>query len=836
MIDEKNKVTNSAAANFVKTAKSQIGVKETGVNNVKYNTWYYNHTVSGSDYPWCAVFVAWCGYATFGNNKIIPKSAGYLSIQDSIIKNGGSWVLDKGFSKNTSSLAKGQPGDVVAFTWGHAGIIESVSTNSFTSIEGNHSNKVARVTHKISDVYRVARPKWPSSYSTTKVDASKKFLSIAQKEADDKVKGNNYHVKYNKWYYGYNKKAKWCSEFVAWCGYKAFGEGNKIVPKVGSAAKLQKKVVENGGTWILKHGYAKTIASAAKCKPGDIITMDTRHIGKCHHIGIVEKVSGNTVHTIEGNYGDKVGRGKRSITSGVIWAVARPKWPDGTYVIDSTFNYDGTEAGAEGYLNAVFASPEQLYSSANYSYVESTQEESAAHKATTAMQQSVMDYLYSIRGFEVQDASVPDVVLANSASLSNIKKPQTKFEGVISGSDLPATTNYVEAPYARITLGGVTIGTYKNKLSYPNYINGISVKKTNGSLNEYTINLVHQIAAGDNPNYIDNLISANGYNKIVIEYGDAEAGIAFKDVNALLIDAKSSFDFFNNCINYTLIATSSSIMSTVDRRNYSAVTAKPSTIINKMLYETGELLQYFPGMQNQTFVNSNNLIPTDDQEIEIDAIENTTPLNYMNHLVSSMKSTTSNPNNTAVYALSINDENSIGTYFKIERIKTNMNTSMFPLVYEVDINYPNENSLVYNFTVNTDYTWPLAYEYAGSFPDYTYNIDNSGDIVKQLSRYNIKSTNNTSNSNISDQNWWTNVTEFPISATLETKGLTSYLLLLNYIKVNVFYFGNKRNSSGIYIVLGQEDTLSGEGFRTKLDLLRVAGDNQFITVDGRVAS
>ena len=51
----------------------------------------------------------------------------------------------------------------------------------------------------------------------------------------------------------------------------------------------------------------------------------------------------------------------------------------------------------------------------------------------------------------------------------------------------------------------MSIGTYKNN-SAPNYINGLSVKKTNGSLNEYTINLIHQIYPGDNPNYIDNLM------------------------------------------------------------------------------------------------------------------------------------------------------------------------------------------------------------------------------------------------------------------------------------------------------------------------------------------
>ena len=42
-------------------AKAQIGVKESPANSNKviYNTWYYNKVVSGSSYPWCAVWVCW---------------------------------------------------------------------------------------------------------------------------------------------------------------------------------------------------------------------------------------------------------------------------------------------------------------------------------------------------------------------------------------------------------------------------------------------------------------------------------------------------------------------------------------------------------------------------------------------------------------------------------------------------------------------------------------------------------------------------------------------------------------------------------------------------------
>ena len=664
----------------------------------------------------------------------------------------------------------------------------------------------------------------------SKGSAAQAFVAMAKSQIGTKETGKN-NVKYNTWFYGHavnGDNYAWCAVFVLWCAKEVLGDYKKIFNRTGMAHDVQTSAVSKGGSWILKDNFAKNATSAAKCKPGDIITFDPNHNGTADHVGIVEKVSGTTIYTIEGNHSDKVDHVQRSISG--VFRVARPNWPDGSYaVIGGAGEDDVVEMGQP----VLQVHPEKLYSSDNYRYLEEDQEESESQKRIKEQQKALKNFLSSIDiSSAVQDSvAIPDVKLGSLSSVSNVKKPKTKIEGNISGSHLPATINYVEAPYVKITLGGVSIGTYK-KGNYPNYISGLTVKKTNGSMNEYTINLIHQISPGDNPNYIDNLISANGYNKIQIEYGDAEAGIAYRDIHALLIDVKSKFDFFNNCINYTLSATSSCVMSTVNRRNYSSVTDKPSNIINRMLYETEELLDYFPAMKSKDFVNSNNLIPSDDIEVNIDAVTNTTPLNYMNKLVSSMKSNSGD----YIYYLNIDDENSLGSYFSIEQVKTKMTTSMFPLVYEVDINYPDEESLVYNFSVNTDFSWPLTYEYGGSFPTYDYSILNDGNIISRESAANLKTALTTNNKFISDKNWWANVTEFPISATLEIKGITSYLLLLNYIKVNVFYFGNKRDSSGIYIVTGQEDSLSGNGFKTKLDLLRVAGDNQYITVDGRVAS
>lgn len=46
---------------YLDIARAQLGIKESPANSnkCKFNTWYYGSAVSGSAYPWCAVFVCW---------------------------------------------------------------------------------------------------------------------------------------------------------------------------------------------------------------------------------------------------------------------------------------------------------------------------------------------------------------------------------------------------------------------------------------------------------------------------------------------------------------------------------------------------------------------------------------------------------------------------------------------------------------------------------------------------------------------------------------------------------------------------------------------------------
>jgi len=63
--------STQTAKKLLNIAQGQVGITEwpANSNKVKYNTWYYGKEVSGSAYPWCAVFVCWCFAVLAGEIK-----------------------------------------------------------------------------------------------------------------------------------------------------------------------------------------------------------------------------------------------------------------------------------------------------------------------------------------------------------------------------------------------------------------------------------------------------------------------------------------------------------------------------------------------------------------------------------------------------------------------------------------------------------------------------------------------------------------------------------------------------------------------------------------------
>ena len=75
-----------------------------------------------------------------------------------------------------------------------------------------------------------------------------------------------------------------------------------------------------------------------------------------------------------------------------------------------------------------------------------------------------------------------------------------------------------------------------------------------------------------------------------------------------------------------------------------------------------------------------------------------------------------------------------------------------------------------------------------------------------------------------NKTWWTSVTQYPIKATLQLQGLLRPAMLMTYVKLNVYFFGNKHISSGLYVVTKQIDQVFRGGYRTTLSLTRIKGD------------
>lgn len=124
---------------FLQTAKAEIGTKETGINNVKYNTWYYGYEVDGDKYAWCAAFVSWCAKKAGVSEKTIPKtaSAGYFA---AYAKQGHGEVFTNKSPEPGDLFLIGYDGNDYA---NHVGIVwESDEGGSIKTIEGNSSNQV----------------------------------------------------------------------------------------------------------------------------------------------------------------------------------------------------------------------------------------------------------------------------------------------------------------------------------------------------------------------------------------------------------------------------------------------------------------------------------------------------------------------------------------------------------------------------------------------------------------------------------------------------------------------------------------------------------------------
>ncbi len=413
--------------------------------------------------------------------------------------------------------------------------------------------------------------------------------------------------------------------------------------------------------------------------------------------------------------------------------------------------------------------------------------------------------------------------------------------------------NLVETPYVKVTLGDMTLGvfsktkvvedTIKYDIQYPNYIQNLQVKKINGKVNQYTLTLSYPIAQGDDPNFFDKIFSSISKTRtMILSYGDMSLpSYIYKDEQAIITSIQHQPNVQSAVITYTINAVSSAFLSNIGAYDFPEYYDKPSNIIEDILYNSYYgLLEVFTGMRDKELVKTHSLIPHDDAVVIINAKTNISPLEYISYLVSCMKPVgviEDNVKQGSVYALNIIDTptqisntdttgNFIfdGSYFKI--VRNDRYSDAFD-TYTIDIGFPSQN-IVTNFNIDQNESYALLYDFQEKINQSKYVewIGDDGQFYKVYAPV-VSSKNNNYKTQEDDKTWWTKVTEYPIKVNITIKGLLRPAILMSYVRLNTYFWGQKYNAGcGLFIITQQVDNIGLNGFTTTLSLTRVGGDKE----------
>lgn len=414
--------------------------------------------------------------------------------------------------------------------------------------------------------------------------------------------------------------------------------------------------------------------------------------------------------------------------------------------------------------------------------------------------------------------------------------------------NLLGTLARVEVPFVKVTIGDYTFGVYDSstgtvrqanetfkvqKVRFPNYVQSLSVTKINGQVNQYILNISFPITDNTDPNFFEKVFSSvSETRKIVFSYGDLSMPTyIYKDEEAMITKISTRFSAKNPVIEYTVEAISSAELLTAGSFNFPAQYIKPSTAILNLLQDKEKNLQeIFYGMRDIGLVEMHNLIANDDQKVQLEMKTNVNILEYLTYLVSCMTPISDKGSGTksGIYVLNVVDDTSDvfnGPYFTVKKLQTAKLSSDALDVYTIDMGYPSQN-IVTDFIVDNDEAYSIFYNYSNKLSpeEYSYRIGDDGKMEPVYSPL-ISSNNDQFKTTEADRSWWTNVTEYPIKATITLKGLLRPAILMSYVKLNMYYFGKKHISSGLYVISKQVDNIDSTGFKTTLSLVRVASDD-----------
>lgn len=409
----------------------------------------------------------------------------------------------------------------------------------------------------------------------------------------------------------------------------------------------------------------------------------------------------------------------------------------------------------------------------------------------------------------------------------------------MSTVNLLSNLSRVEVPFIKVIIGDYVFGVQEqkqnsSKIEFPNYVQSLSVQKINGTVNQYTLNIVYPINEYSDPNYFEKVFSSVSQSrKIVFSYGDLSTPtFTYRNEQAIITKITSQFAIDSSTITYNVSAVSSCALLIGGSYNFPARTDQPSSIIKEILYDnkTYGLQDVFYGMRNKAIVEENSLIASNDKKVKVEMKTNISILDYLSYLVSCMAPVSdvgSSLIKNNVYSLVVVDDTSgkfDGPYFKVIEVEKDKQNLKNLTTYEIDVGYPSTNTVI-SFQVNNNENYSILYNYSKKLnrSDYVTRIGDNGKLVQVYAPI-ISSNNNMFKTTEADKTWWTKVTSYPVQAVITLKGLLRPALLMTYVKLNVLFYGQKHISSGTYIITKQVDTVDENGFKTQLNMTRISGD------------
>lgn len=144
----------------------------------------------------------------------------------------------------------------------------------------------------------------PVEFSQILATTASDMVAIAQSQI-----GQTGGQPYWSWY-GFGSRVEWCAIFVSWCAEQCGYLDAGILPKFASCG-VGVKWFQNRGQWL---------PGSATPEPGMVIFFQWYGSDSliADHVGIVEKVEGGRVYTIEGNSNDQVRQNSYPVGYGEI--------------------------------------------------------------------------------------------------------------------------------------------------------------------------------------------------------------------------------------------------------------------------------------------------------------------------------------------------------------------------------------------------------------------------------------------------------------------------------------------------------------------------------------